>query len=208
MAAPVCSICIHPKQAEVDNELMLGGKLIPTAARYGFSKTALHRHKQECLKPKIDAIAMVTQNGKEVKRAKAIVAGATPTIEDVLSLSALCERLGRSLDRLESGAIQAAGNEQHASHAALAGQLHRGIETTAKLKGYYSDATQVAEKSGFSVNIIIPQLPGPAPASRVIDGASKVIDVTPSSEPIDATPQVTTRRAKASVFGFGDDDDD
>ena len=204
MATPVCSICTHPKHAAIDEALSTGGALIPTSARFGVSKSALHRHKVGCLAPKIAAVAKVVQSGKETKasvtRAKAIVAGEVPTIDDVLSLSALCERLGRSLDRLETGAVQAAGNEQHASHAALAGQLHRGIESVGKLKGYYSDAAQAPQQARFSVVINLPE-PG-APASHVID-------CTPErgNEPSDTVPQVTARRATANSFGFGDDED-
>jgi hypothetical protein len=161
MATPICSVCTHPEHAAIDEALSAGGALIPTSARFGVSKSALHRHKVGCLAPKIAAVAKVMQRAKEAKapvtRAKQIAAGAAPTVEDVLSLTGLLERLSRSLDRLELGATTAAANELHTSHAALAGQLHRGIEAAGILQGLYSDVPQV-QQDKFSVQIVIPQI--------------------------------------------------
>jgi hypothetical protein len=175
MAIPICSVCLHPEHLAIDEALSGGGALIPTAARFGVSKSALHRHKVGCLAPKIAAVAKVMQSAKEAKapvtRAKQIAAGAAPTVEDVLSLSGLLERISRSLDRLENGAIIASTENLHAAHAGLAAQLHRGIECVGKLRGYYNDSPAQAGQDKFSVTINIDQ-PGTAPASRVIDGSA------------------------------------
>jgi hypothetical protein len=131
-------------------------------------------------------MAKVMQSTKEAKapvtRAKAIAAGATPTVEDVLSLSGLLERISRSLDRLENGAISASTENLHAAHAALAGQLHRGIEAAGKLRGYYSDAPAQSGGEKFTITINVGQ-PNTPPASR------PTIDITPKSE-ASPTPRI------------------
>lgn len=108
-------------------------------------------------------MAKVMQSTKEAKapvtRAKAIAAGATPTVEDVLSLMALLDRLARSLDRLEGSAQVAAADGLHASLAALSGQLHRGVETAAKLQGLYSEAPPTGQQERFSITIDLGEAP-------------------------------------------------
>jgi hypothetical protein len=173
MAIPICSICMHPEHAAIDEALSTGGALIPTSARFGVSKSALHRHKVGCLAPKIAAVAKVMQSTKEAKapvtRAKQIAAGEVPTIEEVLSLAGLLERVARSLDRLEGSAQVAHQEGLHASLAALSGQLHRGVETAAKLQGLYSDAPMQDAGSKFSVTINLPQLDTPPARHTMID---------------------------------------
>jgi hypothetical protein len=187
MATPICSICTHPELAALDEALSAGGALIPTAARFGVSKSALHRHKVGCLAPKIAAVAKVMQSTKEAKapvtRAKQIAAGAAPTVEDVLSLTGLLERLARSLDRLENGAISASTENLHAAHAALAGQLHRGIEAAGKLRGYYNDSPAQSGGEKFSISINLPQ-PGAAPTRH------PMIDCTPAPKASVPAPRI------------------
>ncbi len=43
-----CSICNHSHSAAIDTALATGGKLIATAANFGVSKSALHRHQRRC----------------------------------------------------------------------------------------------------------------------------------------------------------------
>ena len=158
-----CTICSRTDAAEIDAALMSGGKLIPTAARFGLTKSTLHYHKSKCLTPRIQAAARITRSTKEAKaevtRAREIAAGATPSVEDVLSLHALLERVARSLDRLEGSAQVAAADGLHASLAALSGQLHRGVETAAKLQGLYSDAPQAQQQERFSITINLGEAP-------------------------------------------------
>jgi hypothetical protein len=184
MATPICSVCTHPEHAAIDAALTTGAPLIPTAARFGVSKSALHRHKVGCLAPKIAAAARMVQPTKTLKapvtRAKAIAAGAAPTVEDVLSLNGLLERISRSLERLENGAISASSENLHAAHAGLAAQLHRGIEAVGKLRGYYSDAPQRSEQDRFSITIQLNQ-PNTPPARH------HMVDVTPTAPRIPCT---------------------
>jgi len=131
MPAHFCSVCRRADIDALDAELMAGGKLIPTSAKYNVTKSALHRHKHRCLAPRLAAAAKMVAPSKEtrapIKRAQAIAAGAaTPTPQEVLTLTALLDRLARSLDRLEGSAEAAAAEKLHASLAALSGQLHRG----------------------------------------------------------------------------------
>jgi len=136
-----------------------------------------------------------------VLRAREIAAGATPSVEDVLSLTALLERVARSLDRLEGSAKVAASDGLYASLAALSGQLHRGVETAAKLQGLYSE-TPAQQEGRFSVQIVIPQIDAKPPVT---------IDCTPergSKASDDPVPQITARRNVAYHFDLGEDGGD
>ena len=156
MPAPRCSICFSPDRVAIDDALIAGGKLIPTAAQYGLSKSALGRHRTGCLAPQLAAAAkMVAPSSATrapVERAKAIVNGSAPTAADALSLGGLLSTLGRSLERLEGAADLAAGEKAMAALAALSGQLHRGIEAAAKIQGI-GNAAQPAAGDGFRVVI-------------------------------------------------------
>ena len=117
------------------------------------------------------------QTASQVQQAKAIVAGQAPTPGEVLSLTGLLERLARSLDRLDSAADAAAGESLHAALAAVTGQLHKGVETAAKLQGLYTDADQPAREK-FSITINLP-------------------DGVPTVAPMDITPVAEVREVVA-----------
>ena len=93
MASPACSICQRPDLTAIDAALSAGGTLVPTSAQFGVSKSALGRHKLNCLGPKLAAAAKVLQPIREtrapVERAKAIVMGAVPNPQEVLTLTGL-----------------------------------------------------------------------------------------------------------------------
>jgi hypothetical protein len=142
--------------AEIDQALISGGKLVPTGVRFGVTKSSLGRHKNRCLAPKLAAAARMVRPAAEVlgpvRRAEGIVRGDQPAISDLLGSHGLLERLARSLERLEGAADAAAGNELHGALAALSGQIHRGVETSAKLQGLYgSDDGQ--DRPTFSIMI-------------------------------------------------------
>jgi len=89
-----------------------------------------------------------------VQRAKAIAAGrATPTPQELLSQHALLERIARSLERLEKAADGAAASDLYVPLAGLSGQLHKAVETAAKLQGIGNEP--VVEQSRVSVNIVL-----------------------------------------------------
>ena len=166
MAQPRCSVCLHPHKAEIDAALMVGGALIPTGQRFGVSKSALARHRTGCLAPKVAAAARMvapTSVGRaEVERAKAIASGAEqPLPDDLLSLTGLLGRLARSLERLEAAADRSLAENTPGALAAVSGQLHRGIETAAKMQGLYVEAAPPAAPT-FSITFKLSKAPGGA----------------------------------------------
>lgn len=161
MATPACSICQRSDLTAIDAALSAGGTLIPTSAHFGVSKSALGRHRANCLAPKLKAAAKVVEPIREsrapVQRAKAILTGEMPSAAEVLTLTGLLDRLGRSLDRLEGAADAAATDNLHSALAAVSGQLHRGVEAAAKLQGLYAEP-EIQSQTKFSVNIVIPNV--------------------------------------------------
>lgn len=135
-----CSVCLHANRPQIDADLMGGAKLIPTAQRYGLSKSAVARHREGCLAPKVAAAAAMVQPHAPVtaakKRHRAIAAGqATPTPEEALDLGGLLARMGRSLARLDAAAEKAATDNAVGALTAASAQLHKAVEVIAKLAG-------------------------------------------------------------------------
>lgn len=168
MASPACSICQRNDLTAIDAALSAGSALVPTSAQFGVSKSALGRHKLNCLGPKLAAAAKVLQPIREmqapVERAKEIAMGAVPTAHEVLTLTSLLGRLARSLDRLEVAADAAATDNLHSALAAVSAQLLRGVEAAAKLQGIYAEPL-VQREAKFSINIVIPHA-APEQAAR------------------------------------------
>ena len=153
-----CSVCLHPKLPDIEDALSTGVSVRTAQARFGLSKSAIARHRLNCLGPKVAAAARIVAPSPakaQVQRARAIVAGEVATPGDVISLTSLLDRLTRSLDRLEGSADAAAVDGLHAALAAVTGQLHKGVETTARLSGLYTDNEQVGRER-FSININLP----------------------------------------------------
>jgi len=192
-----CSICGSDKLTEIDSALAAGNTILRVAATFNIPKSCVHRHKLNCLAPKIKAAAKAVQSTKDAKapviRAREIAAGATPSVEDVLSLHALLERMARSLDRLEQSAVAASSDGLHTALAAVSGQISRSVETAARLQNIgYKDATQAQQGEKFSVNIIIPQVNAAQPLT---------LDCT-REEHEAPVPQLTARRNASYAFGF------
>jgi len=154
-----CSICQRPDAADIETALVQGGTLVPTAAKFGLSRSSLSRHRSGCLAPKLAAAAKAVMSVNDVRapveRAKAIVMGETPSVTEVLSLTGLLERVARSLDRLEGAADAAATDNLHSALAAVSGQLHRGVEAAAKLQGIGA-MPAVQQETKFSISIVVP----------------------------------------------------
>ncbi len=154
-------MCHHTKTLEIDDALVSGATLRTVADGHGLSKSALARHRKGCLAPKIAAALRVVAPSPtpraEVVQAKAIVSGEVlPTHDDLLSLSGLLARLARSLGRLDDAADRAVTEDRPMALAALSGQLHRGIETTAKLQGLGNE-TREPDRPPTSITIIVPE---------------------------------------------------
>jgi hypothetical protein len=159
MATPICSVCQHPKLNAIDNALASGGALVPTSATFGVSKSALGRHRNNCLAPKLRAASRLLQPVREsrepVQRAKAIATGEIPSVNEMLTLTGLLDKVARSLDRLEKAADTAANDNLHSALAAVSGQLVRGVEAAAKLQGLYAEP-EIQNQAKFSINIVLP----------------------------------------------------
>lgn len=201
MRGRACAVCIHPKLRQIEDTLSAGGKLVATAQQFGVSKSGLARHRTNCLAPKVAAAARLTQGTKAAKapivRARQIASGASaPTPQEALSLTALLERMERSLSRLEKSADAASADNLHTALAAVSGQISRSVETAARLQNIgYKDAGQPQGNERFSVSIIIPDT-----ATQPV-----TIDCTPESgseASDDAAPlhKVTARRNFAIGF--------
>lgn len=153
-----CSICQRPDLTEIDSALGGGASLRTAASQYGLSKSALGRHRAACLAPKVAAAARVisgTSPGREdTIRARAIASGEIeigPT--DILTLSGLMTRLGRSLERLDVAADEAVSGGALTALAALSAQIHRGIESAARMQGLAKDD---GDEHRFSITSNLP----------------------------------------------------
>lgn len=173
-----CKVCQGAHRQAIEDALMVGASVRSLEARYGVSKSAISRHRANCLQPKVAAASRLlsaTEARQDVARARAIMSGSAPAPTDVLSLAGLLERVARSLERLEAAADAAAGESQHTPLAALSSQLHRGIETAAKLQGIG------AEDSSNT------------PRLQIIFGRPAVPDQPQTPAPRDVTPAATPR---------------
>jgi hypothetical protein len=149
-----CATCIHEDLPAIEAAILAGDTIASTAARFGISKSALHRHELNCLAPKVAAAARVVQPKNEAKapvfRAKQIVEGKTPVVGDILSLHGL-------LEHIEDSAQAASQDGLHSALAALSGQISRSVEVAARMQSIgYKDAPQGAAGPGFSINICLP----------------------------------------------------
>lgn len=61
-----CSVCAHPKRADIDKALVANEPLRNVAKRYGTSATALHRHKRDHL-AELLAQAVEVQRGRDAE---------------------------------------------------------------------------------------------------------------------------------------------
>jgi hypothetical protein len=184
-----CQICLSPHRQAVDDALMAGTSVREIAATLGVGKSSIGRHRTGCLQPKIAAAARivtppVAEVRAEVARAKAIAAGTAPaSYDDVLSLTSLLTKVAASLSRLEGACSTAASDGLHMPLAALSGQLHKGIETAAKLQGMYAEP-QGAGGPSLHVTFNIPQAGAAQPTPRTValqPQPAEVIDAEPVS---------------------------
>jgi hypothetical protein len=161
MVGKACSICAHINHDDIDAALLDGGKLIPTAQAFGLSKSAVARHKTNCLAPRIAAASRVLTPASTVqaegRRIRAIAAGEVePTESDLASLRGLTSRFARSLERLEGAADAAAEQSSYAALAALSGQIHKALESMGKMQGLYEEPNAETAAAKFSINIVLP----------------------------------------------------
>ncbi|MEN3976129.1 hypothetical protein [Emcibacter sp. SYSU 3D8] len=202
MTGRICSICHHTDTQEIEDALISGVVLRAVAERFGLSKSAVARHRKDCLAPKIAAALRVVSPSPspraEVVRAKGIVSGEVlPTQDDLLSLSALLGRLAKSLGRLDAEADRAVTEDRPMVLAALSGQLHRGIETTAKLQGLGNERPEAV---GARTSIII-NIPEARSVPRLINGQSELPDSPTYDDPAAEQPKALILRFGSPTLG-------
>ncbi len=134
------------------------------------------RHRTNCLAPRVAAAAAAVRPQAPIiqanKRAKAIAAGtATPTPSEALGLADLLSMMQRSLHRLDSAAEKAATDGAVGALTAASAQLHKGIETIAKLAGIGAQ-----------------QPPDPANTATIIINLPSTSSLPSSAHTIDAAP--------------------
>ena len=161
----ICTACLSKHRVAVDDALMLGVSVREVASQFQLTKSAVARHRAGCLQPKVAAaarlVAPATEVRRDIIRAKAVASGeVSANHDDILSLTALMGRLARSLERLEVAADTAASSNLHQSLAALSGQLHRGIESAAKIQGLYAEPAVADGLPRFSLTITVPAASG------------------------------------------------
>ena len=80
-----CSICQRNNLTAIDVALAAGNTILHFAATFSIPNSCVHRHKLNCLAPKIKAAAKAMVSTKEAKaqviRAKEIAAGAVPLLK-------------------------------------------------------------------------------------------------------------------------------
>jgi transposase-like protein len=176
MSGRCCSICNHQSRREIEDALTAGHTVRAVASQFSLNKSSIDRHRRQCLAPKLAAASRMMSRApqQEVERARAIARGdVEPNIDDVLSLTALLNLAARSLNRLETAADDAAVDGMHMALAALSGQLHRGVETVAKLTGVTKEPEQRANQ--FAVQFVLGgDVVAQAGQSRRADGASSI----------------------------------
>lgn len=182
-----CTVCQHHSLKAIDLAILAGEAVVPIGRRFGLSKSAVHRHKLQCLlaeatKPAIAGIASANtagadpldaelrsfrhDDGAAVERVQAVrpagVAKAAPgpqKCDRTPTLADLVQSMVRSVERLERAAETAAGGGNGAALAAASGQLHKGVEILGRLIGIHEPgAAQVVPQ----INIVFPASPNNA----------------------------------------------
>lgn len=164
-----CSVCTDKRRDDVDVALASGRGLVATANQFGLSKSAVHRHKQNCLALRVRAAAKIGSAGANAKREAVRLQGIadgsiTPTTRDITSLDGLMAHWARLLERLEGAADEAADRSAFSALAALANPLARTLETVGKLQGVYREPQATTER--FSITIQLPEAKTPRSPGR------------------------------------------
>src|SRR5690606_29042451 len=113
MAGRSCTVCSHPQMAAIDLALTSGGRLVPTAAKFGVSKSALGRHRSSCLAGRLAAAAKSAAAVGEPPTARQTTPDeGLATLAEIGTAAGLTRRLVKTLDRLEQAATLAYDRQQ------------------------------------------------------------------------------------------------
>ena len=128
---------------EIDAALVSGAKLVPLAQQFGLSKSAMHRHKLQCLPGAVAealegaSVPMVEAEPLgDVAPLPAAADGGTVDADTPASLAdmaALVRIMIASIERLDAAAARGSQAGQASALAAVSAQLHKGVEVLARL---------------------------------------------------------------------------
>ncbi len=127
MAHPVCSLCSHPRRAEIDADLLSGQSTAAVAKKYGGQQTTFARHLRLHLKPHVHAIARAAGPVLLPPTPQAQAAALIPTVGAVLA------DLGHTVERLKALADDAERDGGLGMRAVSLRELRAGLTDTAKL---------------------------------------------------------------------------
>jgi hypothetical protein len=137
-----CLICASDGKARVAQEMVLAGASDQAVGdRVGVSRAAAERHRKNHLRPVVQALAQGTVKDAPARQQRkelieAAEKGDPPDPSTLLSLSSLTSDLRKALDRIEKASDKAEQGGQLTALSGLLQQLHRNIESRAKLAGH------------------------------------------------------------------------
>jgi hypothetical protein len=122
---PNCRICVSPLRAAVDNALLTGMPTTKAAVQFGFSQSAVSRHKLNHLKAQAQQIA---------KAVLPMVLPPQPLPTTILpSMENMLNKLGSTIDRAETLVADAERDGGIAARAVSINSLKGALVDTAKL---------------------------------------------------------------------------
>jgi len=127
MPHPVCSLCIHPRRAEIDADLLSGLSTVAVAKKYDGQQTTFARHLRKHLKPHVHAIA---------RAAGPMLLPPTPQAQAAIlipSIGGLLDKLGSTIDRAEKLVADAEADGSIPARAVSLNALKGALVDTAKL---------------------------------------------------------------------------
>jgi hypothetical protein len=213
-----CSLCASPElirkvvtqgiaaglsDQAIVNELQANG--------FQASRPGVNRHRHNCVLKPAQAIAQAAGKGKDVKeKRQEIVAAAEAgdlSPEHFLSLASLTSELHRAADRLNRASDTAEAGGQLAALAALVGQVHRNVETRAKLASVGGFAPARAGQAGaeaplFSLTMIF----GDGRTEKIEAVPERTIDM-PQGRQVFDIPALTTVVGSDLASPLPDDED-
>lgn len=101
-----CTVCSHEHRPAIDAALLGGVSFRDAAGRFDLSKTALFRHKKECLLPHLEAAGVAVPErrdglGDRQAASAALEVARAQNGQVATKLSAELDRIGKTIDRTE-----------------------------------------------------------------------------------------------------------
>jgi hypothetical protein len=128
MPYPVCSLCSHPRRAEIDADLLSGMSTVAVARKHGGQQTTFARHLRLHLKPHLHAIAKAA--------GPLLLPPPTPQAQGaalIPSIGGLLSDLGHTVERLKVLANDAERDGGLGIRAVALRELRSGLADATKL---------------------------------------------------------------------------